>query len=299
MKTKTPLLLAAVLLPRLSAVLLSLLFISVAQAQGPLVSGLDHIPVVVSDLDKAQADFRRLGFSIKPGRFHEDGIRNAHVKFPDGTEIELITATRAEDDLTSEYLAKMKRGDGPVYFGLYAPNRGAVAAKLKGLRISAKDEHGMFTFPRTSPIHPLILGQRNKAPTDKPEHFAHQNSATRLSALWVRDSPSLQQLLKKMRVPLTPMRDCGVLGVKDVIRASLREGDLYLIPSATETVVAARVEVRSVSEVEAVLKANEIPQKEEPSCGRQSVWVSPVNAHGIWIEFRGLGGTKRSRTNSQ
>src|SRR4029079_6193352 len=122
-------------------------FISVAHAQGQLVSGLDHIPLVVRDLDKAQADYRMLGFSIKPGRFHADGIRNAHVKFPDGTEIELITAPLAEDDLTSEFCAKMNIGAGPVYFALYAPNRGAVAAKFKDLRIAAKDEHGMFTFP--------------------------------------------------------------------------------------------------------------------------------------------------------
>jgi len=149
-----------------------------------------------------------------------------------------------------------------VYFGLYAPNRGAVATKLKDPRWSVQDKDGMFSFPTTSPLHPLFLGQRNKAPTDQPEHFAHQNSATRLSALWVRDSPSLRQVLKGLRVPLTPTSACGVLGVKRVIRASLPEGDLYLLPSATETVVAARVEVRSISEVEAVLKANGFPENQ-------------------------------------
>src|SRR5690242_14629103 len=110
-----------------SLIIPALLLFSLARAQAPLVSGLDHIPVVVTDLDQAQADYRAMGFAIKPGRFHADGIRNAHVKFPDGTEIELITATHATDELTSEYLAKMKTGEGPVYFGLYAPDRDAVA----------------------------------------------------------------------------------------------------------------------------------------------------------------------------
>jgi hypothetical protein len=97
---------------------------SVLEAQAsrahPVVSGVDHIPVVVTDLDKAQADFRAMGFVIKAGRFHADGIRNAHVKFRDGTEIELITASKAVDALTSEYVAKMKTSEGPVYFGLFA-----------------------------------------------------------------------------------------------------------------------------------------------------------------------------------
>src|SRR5580692_8943157 len=72
-----------------------------AQTSRPLIFGVDHIPLVVSDLDGAEADFRAMGFSIKPGRPHADGIRNAHVKFPDGTEIELITAPRSADILTA------------------------------------------------------------------------------------------------------------------------------------------------------------------------------------------------------
>ena len=69
-----------------SELLFSILFLSVsrAHAQEPLVIGIDHIPVVVTDLERAQADYRAMGFAIKPGRFHADGIRNAHVKFPDG-----------------------------------------------------------------------------------------------------------------------------------------------------------------------------------------------------------------------
>jgi len=295
MELRTLLRLASAISPRISALLL-LPFLSTAQAQGPLVIGLDHIPVVVSDLDRAQADFRAMGFAIKPGRFHTDGIRNAHVKFPDGTEIELITATNSTDELTSEYLAKMKTGEGPVYFGLYAPDREAVAARLKDLRVAAQDDAGMISFPSTSPLHPLFLGQRNKTPTDKPEYFAHQNSATRLTALWVRDSPELQDMLKAIWVPLTPMSPCGVLGITSGLRASLPEGDLFLVPSDTTNVVAARVEVRQLSRVEAVFKANGVQTKRESSCGTEAVWVPPAGAHGIWIEFAEPGGTERAGT---
>jgi hypothetical protein len=284
MVLKSPLRLACALLPRISAVLL-LSFSSLARAQGPLVLGLDHIPVVVTDLDKAQADFRAMGFAIKPGRVHADGIRNAHVKFPDGTEIELITATNATDELTSEYLAKMKTGEGPVYFGLYAPDRDAVAVRLKYLRVAAQDDNGMFTFPSTSPLHSLFLGERNKTSTDKPEYFVHPNSATRLSALWVRDRQQLREVLKDLWVTLTPMSSCGVLGIPSGIRASLPEGDIFLVPSDTANVVAARVEVRKLSQVEAVLKESGVQTKKGSSCGTEGVWVPPADGHGIWIEF--------------
>jgi hypothetical protein len=48
-------------------------------AQPPTMLGLDHIPVVVSDLERSGATFRRLGFALKPGRHHANGIRNTHV----------------------------------------------------------------------------------------------------------------------------------------------------------------------------------------------------------------------------
>lgn len=282
--------------------LLAILLLSTlprAQAQEPLVSGIDHIPVVVTDLEKAQADFRAMGFAIKPGRFHADGIRNAHVKFPDGTEIELITAPRAVDELTSEYGTKMERGEGPVYFGLYAPAPGAVLARFQALRVDAQDNDGVFTFPPTSPLHPLFLGRRNKAPTDKPEHFAHQNSAVRLSALWVSDTSELRGLLKGLGVPLTPIGQCAVIGVSKGIRAALPEGNLYLVPSDATTVVAARVDVRRLDDLEASLKANGVPMKKDTACDGIAVWVPPSRAHGIWIEFAGPGAPEPSGTRSQ
>jgi hypothetical protein len=47
--------------------------------------------VVVKDLNAASERYQALGFTLKPGRLHADGIRNNHVKFPDGSGIELIS----------------------------------------------------------------------------------------------------------------------------------------------------------------------------------------------------------------
>lgn len=256
-----------------------------ARHERPVVDGIDHIPVVVTDLDKAQADFRAMGFSIKPGRFHEDGIRNAHVKFSDGTEIELITAVKAVDALTSEYTAKMKTGEGPVYFGLFAEDFAAASARVKSLPIKAELDTGAVTFAVTSPLHPLFIGQRNKAADDKPEYFEHKNGAIRLSALWVRDSSELRDELEGLGVSLSPVDMCGFEGITKGVRAALPEGNLFLIPSNAATVFAARVEVRRLADTEHILRSNGIPMKPGEFCDKKSLWVPPLYAHGIWIEF--------------
>jgi len=251
----------------------------------PLIIGIDHIPVVVANLERAQADFRAMGFRIKPGRPHADGIRNAHVKFPDGSEIELITAPEAVDALTAEYRAKLATGVGPVYFGLYAPDQDALSARIRGLPDVAADDHGLVGFAPGSPLHPLFFGQRNKSPTDLPEHFGHENTAVRLSALWVPDSQELRALLARLGVPLAPTRLCGVTGGDEGTVATLPEGKLYLVPSSRKNVIAARVEVRSVNSVKTVLGRSGVSFEEDGSCDPHAVWVAPSHAHGIWIEF--------------
>jgi len=62
----------------------------------PELEGLDHIVVAVKDLEAAAERYRGFGFTLKPGRPHANGIRNLHVKFPDGTEIELLTVDALE-----------------------------------------------------------------------------------------------------------------------------------------------------------------------------------------------------------
>lgn len=267
--------------------LFALLWTGTGQAQPQtLLAGMDHIPVVVRDLEKAEADFQTLGFAIKPGRFHPDGIRNAHVKFPDGTEIELITAPAATDALTSEYRARLETGEGPVYFGLYAPDQTALSARLAAAGFAASQDGGLMSFPSSSPLHPVFFGTRQKAPTDRPEHFAHANGALRLSGLWVRDLDGEKNLLSKLDAKLGVAKSCGPLQ-GPVTVAHMPDGDLLLVKPQTDTgnVAAAQVELRSLDVVKQILTKQRIARKEYPACDPASIWVPPSAAHGIWLQF--------------
>lgn len=80
---------------------------------------LDHVVLAVNDLEATAARYRQLGFALKPGQPHANGIRNQHVKFTNGTELELLTAPAAADDLTTRYRRHLADGDGPAYLALF------------------------------------------------------------------------------------------------------------------------------------------------------------------------------------
>jgi hypothetical protein len=59
---------------------------------------LDHLVILVRDLELASADYKSLGFTVTPGGEHADGLtRNALVPFQDGTYLELVTFLDPED----------------------------------------------------------------------------------------------------------------------------------------------------------------------------------------------------------
>jgi catechol 2,3-dioxygenase-like lactoylglutathione lyase family enzyme len=142
----------------LAALLVSLTGISLAAKESteadpdpaprPLVR-IDHIPLAVRDLDRAVDTYQRLGFTIKSGRFHTDGIRNMHVKFANGAGIELITAGAPTDDLTRRYLTLLAQVEGPAFVGFYTPDLTALEGRLNQSGIPYKLDDNK---PRHHPV---------------------------------------------------------------------------------------------------------------------------------------------------
>ncbi|HTM24856.1 MAG TPA: VOC family protein [Vicinamibacterales bacterium] len=262
----------------LSAVVLSAVAIGLLgqdPPHTPAIQGLDHIPIAVNDLEGAAARYRELGFALKPGRPHEDGIRNEHVKFRDGTELELITAPAATDALTSTYRRHLAAGDGPAFLAFFAPSttRTAVA-------------------PEALPDYVFLSG-RNLSPTDRPEHFAHPNTAESFVGVWLAagDLSKERQLLESTGAMFTEED----VRVPDAVRAPvahLAEGDVVFLPASRQLIpgrpiVGATLRVRSVetarSLIERIAGARLVSFS---SRRRSSVFLPPSLTHGLWLELR-------------
>ena len=145
--------------------------------------GLSHVNIAVADLDGASADYARLGFALKEGRPHPDGIRNRHVKFRDGTEIELITAPAATDTLTTHYRQRIGAGDGPAFLAIDVEPQAAGVERVAQAGLPASASGGFVDFPFEGPLGYVFFAGMNQSPTDRPEHFAHGNGANRLAGV--------------------------------------------------------------------------------------------------------------------
>jgi catechol 2,3-dioxygenase-like lactoylglutathione lyase family enzyme len=259
----------------------------------PVVVGLDHVPIAVTDLARAADDYRALGFALKPGRPHDDGIQNQHVKFADGTELELITAPTARDALTTTYRRHLERGEGPAFMALFAPDMAAADARLTALAIAHARSGGAIDFPAAGGLGYIFLSGRNKSPTDLPEHFAHANTAESLIRVWLAGDDLFRE--RRLLVDLGAALGETSVHVPEPMRAAVARlqdgGDVLLLPGSRQVVPGRRVvgvtlRVANLETARAILRQaqTKAPDVVSSPYGR-SVFLPPSRTHGIWLEF--------------
>jgi hypothetical protein len=265
--------------------------IATSSDRAPVVAGLDHVPIAVARLDEAAADYRALGFTLKPGRPHDNGIRNQHAKFADGTELELITAAEARDGLTTTYRRHLAQGDGPAFLALFSPDLEAAAARLQSERAPHR-RAGPIVDIEAGGLEYLFLGRRNASPTDRAEHFAHANGATSLVAVWLAGDLSRERSLFEA---LGARRATEEVRVPDRLAAPVArfaEGAVVMLPAGRQLVpgrkiVGVTLRVRALAAIQGVLgrAGGTVPERVATADGA-SVFIPPDRAHGLWIEFR-------------
>ena len=263
--------------------------VTAVAASEPVVRGLDHIPLAVNDLEASRADFEALGFVLKPGRRHENGLRNLHAKFPDGTEIELVTVGAATDALTLRYRGWLNVGDGPAFLGLYAPDFGALAQRLTRSGLTLQVSGGVGVLSESIALQHLFFAHRQRSTTDLPRHFDHVNTAYGLAGVWLAGAEVELNFLALLGAVPTRQARCGPFGASTTA-FSLPEAELVFFPAAAQTVpgrtiVGATVVVKSLEAVRRILDQNRVRHVEASGCDRDSIWVAPSTAHGMWLEF--------------
>ncbi len=81
-----------------------------------MFTGIDHVAIVVSELESAIASYARAGFIVVRGGKHPIGSHNALIAFADGSYLELIAFTKS--DSGHPWQTALAKGSGIVDFCL-------------------------------------------------------------------------------------------------------------------------------------------------------------------------------------
>lgn len=255
-----------------------------------VLTGLDHIPVAVIDLEQGEQRFRALGFTLKPGRHHDNGIRNAHAKFADTGYLELITAAEATDALTTAYRRHLKAGDGPAYLAFGVSDVGATAAALQAYGDRVETGSGFVAFAETDPLATYFFGMSGPSPTDRPEHFVHANSARSLESVWIApdDADAVEAMLGRLGARFETARAC-LERCGEARIATLGDQRLVIVETERQRVpgrpiIGATIRVASLDRARQAMAAGGLSEA-DITVDDDRILVSPAVANGLWLEF--------------
>lgn len=156
-----------------------------------MILGIDHLVIVVKDLDKAAHDFEQLDFTVVPGGQHPVGSHNALISFADGSYLEIIAFYR--DAIDHRWWDPLQKGERLVDFCFQTNDLGGDTKKLQDAGVAINNP---VPWSRKRPdgfelkwLLSLATGsQRGVAPfliedvTPRaeriPQQFAHRNNIT-------------------------------------------------------------------------------------------------------------------------
>lgn len=99
-----------------------------------MILGIDHLVIVVKNLEHAAEDYRKLGFTVVPGGQHPVGSHNALISFRDGSYLEIIAFYREAID--HRWWDPLKKGERLVDFCFQTDDLRGDTAKLQAAGVA-------------------------------------------------------------------------------------------------------------------------------------------------------------------
>jgi len=199
-----------------------------------MIQGIDHIVIVVRDLDQAAEDFTRLGFTVVPGGRHPVGTHNMLIPLADGSYIELAAFYR--EALDHRWWEPLEKGERLVDFCLQTDDLQGDTAKLRQAGVAINDP---VPWSRKRPdgyelkwllslatashrgVAPFLIQDLTPRAERIPQQFRHPNEAAGIGTVTVAvgELANIERWYEALlAIPATPFTD-DMLGARGVFFA--------------------------------------------------------------------------------
>ncbi len=254
---------------------------------------LDHLVIAVKNLEQSKNLFEsRLGFTLKPGRLHPNGIKNEFVKFRNGSYIELLTVETPEDKISIHYSELLKSREGGAFAVLKSDSLAKVTSFFNKSPISAELQESepfykSITLKTGGALKNFFLIEYLAPQKENPSFTNHLNGVSELFALWI-NTPDLEKTLRefsdlkfeiggKIKIPVF---------AKEGITVDLNKGKIYLFENAAEgSIIGMTLICKNIKQVSEILRSNGLKFNENLSQNEKSILLLPNQVYGLWIEF--------------
>lgn len=240
-----------------------------------MLKGIDHVVIVVADLDRAITSFEALGFTVVRGGRHTGlGTHNALIAFADGAYFELIAFLGLFS--THRWFGAVSKGGGLTDFCMQTDDLDADVASFKCAGAAIGEPFAMererpdgyrlkwvlaVAEPPSAGAVPFLI--RDKTPRDErvPLARSHDNGAAGIRTLTiaVKDAAATREFYEGVlgaRGEEVWRDDLGAAGVRFVVAPDEARHELQFVAPVSETgVIAEWLRVHGPSPCEVTLRS--------------------------------------------
>jgi hypothetical protein len=163
-----------------------------------MLQGIDHLVIVVKELDQAARDYEKLGFTVVPGGKHPVGSHNALISFADGSYIEIIAFYR--ESIDHRWWDPLAKGERLVDYCLQTDDLKGDTEKFRGAGVAINNP---VPWSRNRPdgyelkwllslatgshrgVAPFLIQDVTPRTERIPQQFEHKNDVTGIANLTV------------------------------------------------------------------------------------------------------------------
>ena len=158
-------------------------------SQSSNIISIDHIPIVVKDLDNTKKELSELlHFTVKEGKAHA-GIQNCFVKFQDGTYLEFITPTDSLQSIGKYYSDFLKNRQGGTSLAISVKNSETIIDFLKEKKIQSEiDSNKIWKTVEPNGFDLFFIDYADKDWKDSKTNTSHLNEAILLKSTYIIDT---------------------------------------------------------------------------------------------------------------
>jgi len=185
--------------------LLTLLFVAVSVKSLAQELRIDHVIQLHPNLASCIEEYTKEGFTVKRGSHHDNGLINAHIKFPNATSLELMTLEgEPSDPISKKYETLLSAEKEGAYVAFTGLSIGQIEAELKNLNIAFETSEGRLwsyvSFDEASELAHIFFIIYHRKPNTSDKYVTHKNGFSNIKSISIEGTSILLQLLKSLGV---------------------------------------------------------------------------------------------------
>lgn len=211
-------------------------FLAVVKGQtkslNPSFISIDHIPIVVKDLDSTSRLFSNtLQFKIKNGREHE-GIKNCFVKFQDGTYLEFTMPIDSSKAIGKYYADALIKRQGGTALAVSVKSADTIIKYLETQSLPFEiSNNSIWKTVSSKEINLFFIEYSNKEWKDTKENTAHSNTALSLKSVYLLSNNLNTDINKYNQHGVKKANNGSFLNIP-YVKLTIGKSNLYLLDAS-------------------------------------------------------------------